>query len=113
MRKMSMTLLLILAAGCGTDPSPTVKFRGSIGDPTAAPARSLLLGLDEPEHRFWFDEMAVSGNFLYFNIPWHGVFRMPKYGGDVSPIEEANGNEDFRGIAVNDTDVFWAKESAF
>ncbi|HEX2659132.1 MAG TPA: hypothetical protein VHU40_12705 [Polyangia bacterium] len=113
MRKTLTTLALILSAGCGSEPSPTVKFRTPIGDPTAKAARSLLLGLDDVERKMWFDQMAVSGNYLYFNIPWHGVYRMPKYSGDIIPLEEANGVEDFRGIAVNATDVFWSKESSF
>jgi hypothetical protein len=51
----------------------------------------LQVSLDDPEFRRQFNQMAVAGNFLYFNIPWYGVYRMPKYGGEVYPIEEAKG----------------------
>src|SRR5438552_13090003 len=113
MRKTLLTLFLIASASCGEAPSQTVKFHTSIADEGAAPQRSPLLGLDDPEYALQFDKIAVSGNFLYFNIPWFGVYRMPKYGGDVYPIEEAHGVENFPGVATNETDVYWTRASAF
>ena len=51
MRKTLLTLFVLAAASCGEPPSPTVKFSRPVGDPVAPPGRSLLLGLDDPEHR--------------------------------------------------------------
>jgi len=114
MSKTLLTLFVIAAAGCGGEPPfYPPKFRTSLNVQGSGQQRTFLIGLDDPEYRHQFDQMAVAGNFLYFNIPWYGVYRMPKYGGEVQPIEEANGIEDFRGIATNETDVYWARMSSF
>jgi len=114
MSKTLLTLFVMAAVSCGEGPPrhPTT-FRTSLDVEAAGAQRTFLIGLDDPERWHNLDQMAVAGNFLYFNVPWSGVYRMPKYGGEIHPIEQADGVEDFRGIATNDTDLYWARLSDF
>ncbi len=50
--------------------------------------------------------IAVSGDYLFFATRWQGVYRLPKYGGDLQVVE-SDANANTYGLASNGTDVFW------
>ena len=50
--------------------------------------------------------IAVSGDYLFFASITDGIYRMPKYGGDLSTVEE-DLHGTFSHVAANATDVFW------
>jgi hypothetical protein len=52
------------------------------------------------------DLIAISDDYLFFASDWNGVYRIPKYGGNVDEVEEHRDGI-IRGLAANDREVFW------
>src|SRR5262249_33437660 len=67
-------------------------------------ASGTLVELTDQTHQIF--AMALSANYVYFAVPWAGLYRMPKYGGDVFAVQEdAHGL--FDQVATNGGHVFW------
>lgn len=65
-----------------------------------------LLRVADNEHTI--EHIAVSGDYLFFTMSWHGVYAMPKYGGDVIAID-ADSNAEELGLVASPSDVVWVK----
>jgi hypothetical protein len=55
-----------------------------------------------------FDGMALSDNYLFLAMNWHGVYKMPKFGGPVEVLD-ADDSALFQSLVTNGTDVVWQK----
>jgi hypothetical protein len=54
------------------------------------------------------DAMALSDNYLFFAMNWHGVYKMPKFGGPIEVLDADDGAI-FLPLATNGSDVIWQK----
>ena len=52
--------------------------------------------------------LGVAGNSLFFEIPWQGLYGMPKYGGNVTAVDRDT-KADFRGLVTFGDDLLWLK----
>jgi hypothetical protein len=125
---LATTLLLLTATGCeissslGTAGAPenyqirTVDPRGtapqtvSSGDDgtpaaTTVPVQLLVrLVHGDKEIR----DLAVTDDHLYFATWWEGVYRLPKYGGELEVVE-AGSNNLFEPLTTSRNEVFWVR----
>ena len=79
------SLLLGLSALACNVPD-TVQFHPDINTRLQPGETGTLLELQDDRH--WIDGIVVSENYLFIAVMWAGVYRMPKYGGDIVPLDE-------------------------
>jgi hypothetical protein len=103
MRPYMLLLSLVSSVvACSSEPA-TVQLRWLVSGPKPGEAGTLLQ-LTGPDHQI--SQIALSANYLYLAVPWAGVYRMPKYGGEVVPLQE-DANALFRHVATDGDRVFW------
>lgn len=109
---LTRSLLLVMAWGAVTgcfSPPPPLASTGSVGDAsvdsTASTAGPRRLPVDPPSY---LGAIALSEDYVYF-VAWrNGVYRIPKYGGEVVAIEEDT-SAFFYYVAANASTVVWVR----
>ena len=101
----AMNLLAVLGASACGEQQPE-----GISSTLQAPARpgdayGLVKTLD---YYHVISHIAVGGNSLFFGMPRHGVYGMPKYGGDVTAVERDT-NADQLGLVISGDKLLWLK----
>lgn len=97
----------LASAACGGG-SDVVAHEGTIGTALGDGQGYTLVTTNDHSHEI--AQIAVSDDYLFFSIEWHGLYRMPKYGGAIEPVD-ADTNATFTGIASNGSDVFWRRST--
>jgi len=95
---------MAMATGC--DQPPSQGFSSTLQAPAKPGDGYSLLRASDSEHMV--ERIAVKGDYLYFTMFWHGVYAMPKYGGEVRGIDTDSSAED-SALAASATDVVWIK----
>jgi hypothetical protein len=54
------------------------------------------------------EDLVVSDDYVFFIAFWQGIYRMPKYGGDVELIEQSR-KANIIALAANHEQVFWQR----
>ena len=98
------TCLAALIAGCG-NPAPTI-VSSTLQEP-AKPGDGYGL-VKTTDDRHVILHLETAENTLFFEIPWQGVYAMPKYGGDIATIDRDT-KADFMGLAVSGDQIVWLK----
>jgi hypothetical protein len=114
-RMLALALLMPMATACSeaekesgnppsTEPEAIVGYNVTLRPPVE-PGKpyTLISGLD-PEHEI--DDLGVSGDYVFFATSGQGVYRLPKYGGQLQAVE-LDRKAHTVGIAGNATEVFW------
>jgi hypothetical protein len=102
---MTKRLLLLVALSSVTacsDP-PTLRIHSEVSTHLQPGESGTLVQIDD---RHWIEEMALSDNYLFFAVAWSGVYRMPKYGGDIVALEE-DPHGQFYHVATEGDRVYW------
>lgn len=106
-RLAAAALAVLCAAGCGQqapeDLSATLLLPTSPGD-----GYGLVKTADSLHD---IRNVRVAGNSLFFEIPWQGLYAMPKYGGDITAVDR-DPAADFFGLATTGDTVLWLKAHA-
>jgi hypothetical protein len=96
------TLLLTIACG---QPSTLGRLDASLGAPKKpGEAYSLVRTSSDKDQ---IVSISVSDNYLFFATSWKGVYRLPKYGGPVEPVEEDA--DAVATVAANRDSVIWSR----
>lgn len=96
---------ILISSGFACDPkADTVQFHPQISDQLRPGEMGTLLEVNDDSH--WIEAIALSDNNLFIAVEWAGVYRMPKYGGDVVPLDE-DANGAFYQLATDGTRVYW------
>lgn len=101
LRSTLMTTLLFTAA-CGQPPA-VARLDVSLKTPKKpGEAYSLVRAASADDQ---ITSIAVSDNYLFFATSWKGVYRLPKYGGAIDPVEEDA--DAIASVAASRDTVFW------
>lgn len=103
LRLLMLTLVSSVIACSGAEPE-ALDLPVNVADPLEPGQAGTLLELADPGRSI--SEVALSSNYLYFAVDWAGVYRMPKYGGDVVPLQQDR-NAIFRHVSTHGDRVFW------
>ena len=101
-RLLLLTLLPSMIA-CGAEPA-TLQLHSHISSGPRPGEAGTLLELGDPRQSI--RAIALSSNYVYFAVDWAGVYRMPKYGGDIAALQEDR-NALFRHLATDADRVYW------
>ena len=96
--------LAAATAGCGQ--AGEQGFSSTLETPANPGDGYSLVRVADSEHLI--EHIAVTGDYLFFSMFWHGVYAMPRYGGDVTPVDTDTNAEDIA-LAASPTDVVWIK----
>src|SRR6185369_16947788 len=78
-----------------------------LGEIQAAGApRTVVRISDDMRDQQWMKDIAIVGNDLYVTVAWSGAYRLPKYGGGITALDQGP-NVQFDEIASGDGAVFW------
>jgi hypothetical protein len=95
--------MLSSAIGCGSA-TDSPQLQVDLGRVVQPGAPATLLHLSNPDQQIY--KMALSTNYLFVSVDWSGVYRIPKYGGDIVPLQEDR-NALFRHLAIAGDNVVW------
>ena len=102
MLRFTLVSTLLITAACGQS-SPVDRIDSSLKTPLKpGEAYSLARVTDD---KYWISSIAVSDNYLFLATSWQGVYRMPKYGGALTAVEEDD--KAVGRVAANRDTVFW------
>jgi hypothetical protein len=101
----AFSILAGTAAACGA-PAPANPLESPLGEIQGAGTPRTVVRVTGDTTPAWIRDIAVSANDLYVSVPWHGVYRMPKYGGAITPVDEGS-NVAFIELATGSDAVFW------
>ena len=102
MLRYTLFSALLATAACGQD-SPYERIDSSLKTPLKpGEAYSLARITDD---RYWISSIAVSDNYLFLATSWQGVYRLPKYGGALTAVEEDSNAVNL--VTANRDTVFW------
>ncbi|HRI52600.1 MAG TPA: hypothetical protein PLW65_20695 [Pseudomonadota bacterium] len=102
MLRFTLFSALLATAACGQS-SPVERIDSSLKTPLKpGEAYSLARVTDD---KYWISSIAVSDNYLFLATSWQGVYRMPKYGGALTAVEEDD--KAVGRVAANRDTVFW------
>jgi len=73
---------------------------------TAGAPRTVVRINEEMRDQQWMKDIAIVGDDLYVTVAWSGAYRVPKYGGGITALEQ-NTNVEFDELASGDGAVFW------
>lgn len=93
-----------MSSGIACTVPDTIHFNPHANEQLRPGETGTLLELTDGGH--WIRDIAVSDNYLFIAVSWGGVYRMPKYGGDVVPLDEDPHGE-FYQLATDGTRVYW------
>jgi len=96
--------LAAATAGCGQPGEQG--FSSTLETPANPGDGYSLVRVADSEHLI--EHIAVTGDYLFFSMFWHGVYAMPRYGGDVTPVDTDTSAEDIA-LAASPSDVVWIK----
>jgi hypothetical protein len=103
MRTRFLVLGLTSSAIACSDPS-TLQIHSHVETQLQPGQSATLVELQDDRH--WFGAIALSENYLFFTVAWAGVYRMPKYGGDIVALEE-DPSSDFGHVVTDGERVYW------
>lgn len=102
MLRSTLMATLLLTAACG-QPSSISKLDVSLKTPKKpGEAYSLVRAASAEDY---ITSITVSDNYLFFSTSWKGVYRLPKYGGAIDPVEEDA--DAIANVVANRDTVFW------
>ncbi len=102
MLRFTLVSALLATAACN-QAAPYDRIDSSLKTPLKPGEAYSLARLTDDKYRI--SSIAVSDNYLFLATSWQGVYRMPKYGGALTAVEEdakAVGR-----VAANRDTVFW------
>jgi len=100
----ALSVAVLVAGGCGQEEG--VSFSSTLEAP-AKPGDGYRL-VSTSDDRDQINHISVSGNSLFFEVPWQGLFQMPKYGGDVTAVDRDT-HAMFSGLASSGGELLWLK----
>jgi hypothetical protein len=106
--QMLLGLSVSLLGACGTSPEgPPLISLLATDVPAGSPYSVVRI---DPERVFEIVDVGLSENYLYLSIPWGGVYRLPKFGGAITTVQQDR-NSWFDGISVNGDAASWIATS--
>jgi len=102
-RLLLLSSLVSSAIACYAAPD-TVVLHPHINNNLQPGEAGTLLELNDDRH--WIRDIVVSDNYLFVAVAWAGLYRMPKYGGDIVAVEE-DPNSDYGHVATDGERVYW------
>src|SRR5438128_12617033 len=103
-RSAALSFAMLIAGACGQQErenfSSTLQVPAKAGD-----GYRLVKTTDS---RQAITHISVGGNFVFFEIPWRGLYQMPKYGGDVTAVDRDT-NAMFYGLVSSGSELLWLK----
>jgi hypothetical protein len=84
-----------------------IPLESPLGEIQAAGApRTVVRISDDMRDQQWIRDIAIAGNDLYVTVAWSGAYRLPKYGGGITALDQGT-NVEFDELAGGDGAVFW------
>jgi len=99
-----VALISVVVASCGQEKEDS--FSSTLQVPARPGDGYGLLRTSDSLHII--RHISVAGDSLFFEIPWHGLYSMPKYGGEVIPVDHDT-NAEFYGLAASGNQLLWLK----
>src|SRR3954469_8045775 len=96
---------------CGGAGHKTNPLESPLGEIQAAGAPQTVVSITEESDNDWIKDIAIVDNDLYVAVAWHGVYRLPKYGGGITALEQSANATEFYELASGDGAVFWEAAS--
>ena len=95
------------SGGCGGAKPVQSPLESPLGEiQTAGAPRTVVRIAEAMRDQQWIHDIAVVGDDLYVTVAWSGVYRLPKYGGGVTALDEGT-NVEHDELATGDGAVFW------
>ena len=103
-----VTMVVGLSGGaCGGGHNKTNPLESPLGEIQAAGAPQTIVRITEESNNDWIKDIAIVDNDLYVAVAWHGIYRLPKYGGGITAIDESGNTTEYSALASGDGAVFW------
>jgi hypothetical protein len=107
------TAVLGLGAGaCGSAHDRQDLLVSPVGQIQTAGAPRTVVRIADDHSYDSIRDIAVAGDDLYVTLSWGGVYRLPKYGGGITALEEGDNNVDYGELVSGDGAVFWHVSSS-
>jgi hypothetical protein len=97
----------VALAACDHD-EPGFALDGSLNAPLA-PGQGYSLARTHAE-TYEIKHFAVSDDYLFFSSDWHGLIRMPKYGGSWDWVDE-DSQAVVSAVTTNASEAFWVRST--
>jgi hypothetical protein len=95
------------AGACNSAHSVQTPIESPLGEIQAAGAPRTIVRINEDmRDQQWLRDIAIVGNDLYVTVAWSGAYRLPKYGGGITALDQGT-NVEFDELASGDGAVFW------
>ena len=103
-----VSMVVGLGAGACSSAHPVqTPLESPLGEIQTAGAPRTVVRISEEMHdQQWIRDIAIVGNDLYVTVAWSGAYRLPKYGGGITALEQSTSVE-FDELATGDGAVFW------
>ena len=110
MRKSSLVpLFALLLGGCPFEDDSLSTIPGVVPGAMQPDERGVSVLARTIDERWpQIDAMAMSDNYLFLGVNWHGLYKMPKFGGPIETID-ADETAVFDRLATNGSDIVWQK----
>ena len=96
------------AGACNGARTPQNPLESPVGEvQTAGAPRTVVRIADAFKDDHWINDIAIDGDDLYVATAWDGVFRLPKFGGGITALDETANNTEYLELATGDGAVFW------
>lgn len=100
----ALSFAVLIAGGCGQQEGEN--FSSNLQVPQKpGDGYGLVRTIDD---RHVIGHISVGGNFVFFEIPWQGLYQMPKYGGNVTAVDRDTKAE-FFGVVASGSELLWLK----
>jgi hypothetical protein len=93
-------------SGARDNPNPLESPLGEIQ--TAGAPQTVVRIADAFKDQDWIRDIAIVDNDLYVTVAWSGVYRLPKFGGGITPID-VSADAEVDALASGDGAVFWER----
>jgi len=111
-RKTAWVASMVVGLGAGAcggardNPDPLESPLGEIQ--TAGAPQTVVRIADAFKDENWMRDIAIVGNDLYVAVALSGVYRLPKFGGGITPID-VSPDAEVDELASGDGAVFWER----
>jgi hypothetical protein len=99
------------AGACGGAHNKTNPLESPLGEIQASGTPQTVVRITEESNNDWIKDIAIVDNDLYVAVAWHGIYRLPKYGGGITAIDESGNATEYYELASGDGAVFWEAAS--
>jgi hypothetical protein len=100
------------AAACNGERTPQNPLESPVGEvQTAGAPRTVVRIADAFKDNHWINDIAIDGDDLYVATAWDGVYRLPKFGGGITALDETANNTEYSEVATGDGAVIWEAAS--